>query len=139
MSDLTETQRRTLRRLTDGSWHLSSRSGLVLGTVCAALLRQGLVERDGTSRLADPRSVGYRYRITAAGRAAAIDAVDYPALIAGLRAAMSPLVEFRDQHLDVESVDTSNATLYDAAGRLDAAFCCLDSALRTLAEPGVEQ
>lgn len=83
-ASVTDAQRRTLRVLSDGEWHESTRTGTrgtVLGTVAAALWRQGLVERFGSSRTAKPSNPGYRYRITTAGRAAIADTADlYAAL-----------------------------------------------------------
>lgn len=67
---VTEAQWRLLCHVSDGAWHPGSRTGPVLGSVAHALWRQGLLEREGSSRTASPRNPGYRYRITEQGRQA---------------------------------------------------------------------
>lgn len=76
-ADLSDGQRRELRRLADGQWHPAARSasdGAVLSTVAAALWRLGLAERRGASRTAKPSNPGFQYRITTPGREVLADA-----------------------------------------------------------------
>lgn len=69
---VTRAQLVALRVLADGEWHQSRRvvvPGSVLGTVGAALHRQGLAVRRGESRGPRPQASGFEYQITDAGRA----------------------------------------------------------------------
>lgn len=64
----------------------------------------------------------------------------YGVTLTGLKAAIQPLVAFRNLHLDIDGLDegTADPVLYDAALALDHAFDALHSAIQRLEEPGDE-
>lgn len=64
----------------------------------------------------------------------------YADLLAKFTVAYKPLIDFRDEHLDIqvygtEGTDENDPVLRDASERLDAAFDAIDSAVVALENP----